>query len=154
YLSPAGSAVEETDALLKNVEQILQNTPDIAAFTRRTGSELGLFATQQNKGDILIRLKPRRQRRPSDEVISDLRDKLTEAAPQLEIEFVQRLQDMIGDLEGAAEPVEIKVFGDNPETLAEISEQVETMVEGVKGVVDVVGVQRGNPETTWDFDQE
>ena len=153
YHSPAGSAIEETDALLKNVEQILQNTSDIAAFTRRTGSELGLFATQQTKGDILVRLKPRRERRPSDEVISDLRDKLTEAAPQLEIEFVQLLQDMIGDLEGAAEPVEVKVFGDNPETLAEISEQVETMLEGVKGVVDVVGMQRGNPETTWDFDQ-
>ena len=60
---------------------------------------------------------------------------------------------MIGDLEGAAEPIEVKVFGDNPETLAGISEQVETMLEGVKGVVDVVGVQRGNPETTWEFDQ-
>jgi CzcA family heavy metal efflux pump len=153
YLSPAGSALEETNAILTGVEDVLKKTPDIAAFTRRTGSELGLFATQQNKGDILVRLKPRNQRRPADGVISDLRDKLTEAAPQLEIEFVQLLQDMIGDLEGAAEPIEVKVFGDNPETLAEISDQIETMLEGVKGVVDVVGVQRGNPETTWDFDR-
>jgi multidrug efflux pump subunit AcrB len=153
YLSPAGSALEETNSIVTGVEQILQKTPDIAAFTRRTGSELGLFATQQNKGDILVRLKPRSERRPADEVISDLREKLTEAAPQLEIEFIQLLQDMIGDLEGAAEPVEVKVFGDNPETLAEISERVETMLEGVKGVVDVVGVQRGNPETTWEFDK-
>ena len=152
YLSPAGSALEETNTILQGVEQILQKTPDIAAFTRRTGSELGLFATQQNKGDILVRLKPRGERRPAEEVISDLRDKLTEAAPQLEIEFIQLLQDMIGDLEGAAEPIEVKVFGDNPETLAGISEQVESMLEGVKGVVDVVGVQRGNPETTWEFD--
>src|SRR3954467_10796059 len=104
YRSPAGSALEATNAILQGVEQILQKTPDVAAFTRRTGSELGLFATQQNKGDILVRLKPRGQRRSSEEVISDLRDKLTEAAPQLEIEFVQLLQDMIGDLEGAAEP--------------------------------------------------
>ena len=152
YLSPAGSALEETNTILQGVEQILQKTPDIAAFTRRTGSELGLFATQQNKGDILVRLKPRGERRPAEEVISDLRDKLTEAAPQLEIEFIQLLQDMIGDLEGAAEPIEVKVFGDNPETPAGISEQVESMLEGVKGVVDVVGVQRGNPETTWEFD--
>jgi len=152
YLSPAGSALEETNTILQGVEQILQKTPDIAAFTRRTGSELGLFATQQNKGDILVRLKPRGERRPAEEVISDLRDKLTEAAPQLEIEFIQLLQDMIGDLEGAAEPIEVKVFGDNPETLAGISDQVESMLEGVKGVVDVVGVQRGNPETTWEFD--
>src|SRR4029078_1076899 len=151
-LWPPGSALEETNGILQGVEQILQKTPDIAAFTRRTGSELGLFATQQNKGDILVRLKTRGERRPAEEVISDLRDKLTEAAPQLEIEFIQLLQDMIGDLEGAAEPIEVKVFGDNPETLAGISEQVASMLDGVKGVVDVVGVQRGNPETTWEFD--
>jgi CzcA family heavy metal efflux pump len=152
YLSPAGSALEETDRLLRKIEGVLQQTADVAAFTRRTGSELGLFATQQNTGDILVRLKPRGSRRPAEEVISDLRDKFSEAAPQLEIEFIQLLQDMIGDLEGAPTPIEVKVFGDDPETLAGIGEQIETMLEGVSGVVDVVGVERGTPETTWDLD--
>jgi CzcA family heavy metal efflux pump len=153
YLSPAGSALEETNRILQSVEAVLQETPDISAFTRRTGSELGLFATQQNKGDILVRLKPRNQRRAADEVIDELRDKLTAKAPQLEIEFVQLLQDMIGDLEGAPTPIEVKVFGDDADRLAEISERTETLLEGVKGVVDVVGMQRGNPETTWEIDK-
>ena len=109
---------------------MLQQTPDIAAFTRRTGSELGLFATQQNKGDILVRLKPRGERRPAEEVINDLREKLTDDGPQLEIEFVELLQDMIGDLEGAPTPIELKVFGDDPEALADISERAETLLEG------------------------
>jgi CzcA family heavy metal efflux pump len=152
YLSPPGSAIEDTNRIVQPVERLLQQTPDIAAFTRRTGSELGLFATQQNKGDILVRLKPRGQRRPAEEIISDLRDKLKGVAPQLDIEFVQLLQDMLGDLEGAPTPVEVKVFGDDPERLAEISEQVESMLGQVKGVVDLVGTQRGNPETTWDVD--
>ena len=152
YLTPPGSALEETDKLLQGIEKILRETPDVAAFTRRTGSELGLFATQQNSGDILVRLKPRGSRRPADAVINDLRDKFAEAAPQVEIEFVQLLQDMIGDLEGAPTPIEVKVFGDDPDKLAEISEQIEHLVEGVSGVVDVVGVQRGNPETTWEID--
>jgi CzcA family heavy metal efflux pump len=152
YLSPPGSALEETDRLLKPVEQILQNTPDIAAFTRRTGSELGLFATQQNKGDILVRLKPAGQRRPADEIMTELRGKLKDAAPQLDIEFVQLLQDMLGDLEGEATPIEVKVFGDDPDVLAGISEQVEHLLEGVQGVVDLVGMERGNPETTWNVD--
>jgi len=152
YLSPAGSALEETDRLLQSVEGILQQTPDVAAFTRRTGSELGLFATQQNTGDILVRLKPRGDRRAADDVIGELRDKFAEAAPQLEIEFIQLLQDMVGDLEGNPTPIEIKVFGDDPDRLAEISEQVEKTLEGVHGVVDIVGVERGNPETTWELD--
>jgi len=152
YLSPAGSALEETNRLMQKVEPILRQTPDIAAFTRRTGSELGLFATQQNKGDILVRLKPRNQRRPAEDVISELREKLSGVAPQLDIEFIQLLQDMIGDLEGNPTPIEIKVFGDDPDTLAEISEKVESMLESVSGVVDLVGVERGNPETTWELD--
>ena len=127
------------------VEQILQHTPDIAAFTRRTGSELGLFATQQNKGDILVRLKPPGERRPADEIINDLRDKLKEAAPRLDIEFVQLLQDMLGDLEGAPTPIEVKVFGDDPEVLADISEQVERCSKACKGVVDLVGVAARQP---------
>ena len=152
YLTPAGSALEETDRILRKVEAVLQKTPDIAAFTRRTGSELGLFATQPNKGDILVRLKSRGNRRAADEVINDLRGKLAEAAPGVEIEFIQLLQDMIGDLEGAPTPIEVKVFGDNPDRLAEISESVEKILEGTTGVVDIVGVQRGNPEATWEID--
>jgi multidrug efflux pump subunit AcrB len=152
YLTPAGSALEETDKLLQSIEQTLRDSPDVAAFTRRTASELGLFATQQNSGDILVRLKPRGTRRPSDEVINDLRDKFAEVAPQVEIEFVQLLQDMIGDLEGAPTPIEVKVFGDDPDTLEQISEQVEHVLEGVSGVVDIVGTERGTPETTWEID--
>lgn len=152
YRTPPGSALEETDRVLRRMEDVLQHTPDVAAFTRRTGSELGLFATQQNGGDILVRLKPRPERRSSDEVITDLRDRLTEAAPGVEIEFIQLLQDMIGDLEGAPTPIEVKVFGDDPDTLSKISEQVEKTLQGTQGVVDIVGVQRGNPESTWEID--
>jgi CzcA family heavy metal efflux pump len=152
YHTPAGSAIEASDRLVLKIDDVLRQTPDIASFSRRTGSELGLFATQQNKGDILVRLKPRGTRREAQTVIEDLRDKLAKAAPQLDIEFVELLQDMIGDLEGAPTPIEVKVFGDDTETLATISDQVQHSLESVQGVVDMVGVQRGNPETTWDID--
>jgi CzcA family heavy metal efflux pump len=152
YNAPPGSALAEIDRVVLKMEAVLKATPEIAAFTRRTGSELGLFATQQTKGDILVRLKPAGDRKPAEDVITDLRDKLAEAAPGFEIEFVQLLQDMLGDLEGAPTPIEVKVFGDDPDTLAGISEQIEGELEKVDGVVDLVGVQRGNPETTWDID--
>ncbi|HEU4927716.1 MAG TPA: efflux RND transporter permease subunit [Vicinamibacterales bacterium] len=152
YNAPPGSALSEIDAVVRRMEDLLKQTPEIAAFTRRTGSELGLFATQQTKGDILVRLKPASTRKAAEDVITGLRDQLEEAAPGFEIEFVQLLQDMLGDLEGAPTPIEVKVFGDDPDTLATISEQVERELEKIAGVVDLVGVQRGNPETTWDID--
>lgn len=153
YLTPAGSALSETDRSVRAMEKVLSDTPDVASYSRRTGSELGLFATAQNTGDILVRLKPRRDRsRSSEEIIEDLRPKLQEAAPLTEIEFVQLLQDMLGDLEGAPTPIEIKIFGDDTSKLEELAEPVEAMLEKIDGVVDVVGMQRGNPEVTWTID--
>jgi CzcA family heavy metal efflux pump len=153
YITPAGSALTETDRQVRKIEKIIADTPEVAAYSRRTGSELGLFATAQNSGDILVRLKPRSERsRSSDEIITDVREKVNEAAPLVEIEFVQLLQDMLGDLEGNSEPIEVKVFGDDPVRLAELAGPVEEMMNKVMGVVDVVGPQEGNPEVTWNVD--
>jgi len=153
YLTPAGSGLAETDRQLRVIEQVVADTPEVASYSRRTGSELGLFATAQNTGDLLVRLKPRNQReRSSDEVISDLRDRLEDAAPLVEVEFVQLLQDILGDLEGNPEPIEVRIFGDDPDRLAALAGPVEEMMNGVDGVVDVVGPRPGNPEATWIVD--
>ncbi len=136
YITPSGMALEETDARLKRVEAILSKTPEVATYVRRTGSELGMFATQLNSGDVLVRLKPRGQReRDAEEIIAALRDQLTKAVPDTEIEFVQLLQDMLGDLEGNPTPLEVKIFGDDQAQLGELSEQVEARLEKVAGVV-------------------
>jgi CzcA family heavy metal efflux pump len=153
YLTPPGSALEESDRLVRKMEAIVARTPEVASFSRRTGSELGLFATEQNKGDILVRLKGRGQRsRTAQEVVDDLRGKMHDAVPGVDIEFVQILQDMIGDLEGAPTPIEVKIFGDDPAVLDRLSDEVEPIVSGVKGVVDLVGVHKGTPELTWEID--
>lgn len=153
YLTPAGSALSETDQQVRALERAISATPEVASYSRRTGSELGLFATAQNTGDILVRLKPRSQReRSADEIISDLRPRLQAAAPLAEIEFVQLLQDMLGDLEGNPTPIEVKIFGDDTAQLEALAEPVEQMLSKVAGVVDVVGMQRGNPEATWSVD--
>ncbi len=155
YQTPPGTALAETDRQVRQVEAVIAKTPEVAAFSRRTGAELGLFATQPNTGDILVRLKPRSDRdRSSEEVIADLRPQLAEAVPGMDLEFVQLLQDMIGDLEGAAEPLEVKIFGDDAATLTALAERVQSEVEGVQGVVDVVGPMQGAPETTWRIDPE
>jgi CzcA family heavy metal efflux pump len=154
YLTPPGTALAETDRMIREVERLVAATPEVASFSRRTGAEMGLFATQQNKGDVLVRLKPRGQRqRSAEEVIAGLRPKVKEALPGVDVEFTQILGDMLGDLEGSAAPIEIKIFGDDPEVLGRIAaQQVEPLLSQVRGVVDVVGVERGNPEVTWQID--
>src|SRR4029453_2275774 len=119
YLTPAGSALSETDRQVRAIEKVISSTPDVASYSRRTGSELGLFATAQNSGDLLVRLKPRHLRsHSSEEIISEVRERAQKAAPLVDMEFIQLLQDMLGDLEGNPEPVEVKIFGDAPHRLA------------------------------------
>src|SRR5438445_9370427 len=110
YIMPAGSSLEETNRVITHVENILRKTPEVENTSRRTGLQLGLAqVTEANTGDITVRLK-RDRSRDGEAVIADVRAKVTEALPQLQVEFVQLLQDMIGDLTSAPEPVEIKMF--------------------------------------------
>jgi|HubBroStandDraft_3_1064219.scaffolds.fasta_scaffold00677_3 CzcA family heavy metal efflux pump len=153
YLSPPGTALGETDRRVRKVEAMLRTTPEVASFSRRTGAELGIFATEQNKGDILVRLKPRSARSKSaEQVIEVLRGKVHDEVPDLDVEFAQLLQDMIGDLEGTPTPIEVKIFGDDPAELGRLSEEIEPVLTKVRGVVDLVAPQSGNPEVTWEID--
>jgi len=138
YFTPGGTALSETDRQLHIVERILAETPEVVATSRRTGAELGLFATQQNTGDIVARLKPPSQRsRSIFEVIDEVRVKVNSAVPRLQIEFVQILSDVINDLAGAASPIEIKLFGSDLAALEAYAVSLEPKLTAVPGLVDL-----------------
>jgi CzcA family heavy metal efflux pump len=147
YWTPTGTSLPETDRMVGRIEKTLADTPEVLGFARRTGAELGLFATAQNTGDIVVRLKPRSARsRSSETVIEELRATFETDLPGMTVEFVQLLQDMLGDLEGNPEPIEVKVFGDDLPTLAGLADRVSEKMKHIDGVVDIVAPQRGNPE--------
>jgi CzcA family heavy metal efflux pump len=137
YVSPGGTALAETDRQVNVVERILMSTPEITGTSRRTGAELGLFATTQNVGDINARLKPESQRsRSIFKVIDEVRDKVQEAVPRLRVEFVQILSDVINDLAGAARPVEIKMFGPDLNALEAYARRLEPKISKIDGIED------------------
>ncbi|HTY06303.1 MAG TPA: efflux RND transporter permease subunit [Gemmatimonadales bacterium] len=138
YFTPGGTALAETDREVRIAEGILARTPEITGTSRRTGAELGLFATLQNSGDIVARLKPSGDReRDIFTVMNAERDSINAAVPRLHIEFVQILSDVINDLAGAAKPVEIKVFGENLDTLEAYARRLETPLAAVDGLEDL-----------------
>jgi CzcA family heavy metal efflux pump len=137
YWTPGGTALAETDRQVHIAERILASTPEIVGTSRRTGAELGLFATLQNRGDINARLKLESQRdRSIFEVIDEVRVKVQTAAPRLRIEFVQILSDVINDLAGAARPVEIKMFGPDMNALEAYAKKLEPKMAKVDGLED------------------
>jgi multidrug efflux pump subunit AcrB len=138
YISPGGTALAETDRQVHVIERILGRTPEIVATSRRTGAELGLLATQQNVGDIVARLSPRRDRsRGIEEVMAGVRVQAERAVPRLHIEFVQILSDVINDLAGASRPVEIKLFGEQLVQLEQYAGVLAPELRKVPGLADL-----------------
>ena len=136
YSSPPGTSLDETDRMLREVEKIIVDVPDVAAYSRRTGTQMGFFITEPNTGDYLIQLKANRSR-TTDEVITEIRKKIEATQPALRVDFGQVIGDMLGDLMTSVQPVEIKVFGDNQQKLQELSKQVADVVSAVPGTADV-----------------
>ena len=137
YIMPAGSSLTDTDRVLTHVEKLLRNIPEVDSTSRRTGLQMGLAAvTEANTGDMTIRLKSERSR-GIDEVIAEARDRIRKSEPELDVEFVQVLQDMINDLSNAPEPVQIKLFSEDYQQLAMVAPRVAEEIGKIPGVVSV-----------------
>jgi len=147
YWAPTGTSLAETDRQLHLLETILRGDTAVAAFTRRTGAELGLFATAPNRGDLTVLLKPRADRAASVwEVMDRLRMRLEQRVPDLRIEFHQVQADLLGDLTGSPDPVELKLFHPEVRTAEDASREVARQVEEVPGLADLFdGVQGDLP---------
>ncbi len=138
YIMPPGSSLAETDRVLQHVERILNKTREVESISRRTGLQMGLAAvTEANTGDITVKLRKKRDR-GIDEVITDVRAEIKKTEPQLDVEFTQVLQDMIGDLSNAPEPIQIKLFNPNPAVLDDVATRVSDTIKKQRGVVDVL----------------
>ena len=155
YIMPAGSSLETTSRALDRVEKILRETPEVSITTRRTGLQLGLAAvTEANTGDISVRLKSKRSR-PIDEIISDVRQQIKEREPELDVEFVQVLEDMINDLSNSPEPIQIKLFSNDTSLLHDLGPKVQAAIAAIPGIVDTQnGVDNtlSGPATTFQVD--
>jgi CzcA family heavy metal efflux pump len=155
YFLPAGTSLSETDAVARKIEAVLQRAPGVLTYSRRTGAELGpATATQVSRGDIMVRLRPRRERGLSaEEVIADVRARVTREVPEARTEFVQVLQDVLNDLAGTPRPIEIKLFGDDYALLQAKAREVTARIHDVPGLVDLYpGFEGEAPELRFRID--
>ncbi|HKD45466.1 MAG TPA: efflux RND transporter permease subunit [Candidatus Angelobacter sp.] len=137
YIMPPGSSLQETDRVISHLEQILREMPEVESTSRRTGLQLGLAAvTEANTGDISVKLKSKRDR-AVDDIMDDVRATVKKEEPEVDVDLKQQLQDMIGDLTGAPEPVVIKLFSEDPKLLESQAERVADAVGKISTVVDL-----------------
>jgi CzcA family heavy metal efflux pump len=154
YVAPAGASLQETNRMLNHVERLLKATPDVESFSRRTGLQLGLAGvTEPNTGDFAVKLKDKH--RPTEEVTSELRQKVEGSEPALRVEFIGILSDLIGDLASSPSPIEIKLFSEDRPALERTAQQVATSIGKIKGVVEVFnGIVVSGPAITFRVDPQ
>ncbi|MGE5180128.1 MAG: efflux RND transporter permease subunit [Bacteroidota bacterium] len=148
YVSPPGTSLTETDRMLQRVEDQIDHVPEIAAWSRRTGDQLGFFITEPNTGDYVLRLRSG-HRRSADDIADDLRRRIEATQPGLEVEFGQLVEDVIGDLTTNPQPIEVRIFDEDHEVAESKAEEVAAVLPRVRGVVDVKsGVVVSGPTLT------
>ncbi|HTX99857.1 MAG TPA: efflux RND transporter permease subunit [Bacteroidota bacterium] len=136
YTSPPGTSLDETNRMLTHVEKIIMAIPEVDSYSRRTGTQMGFFITEPNTGDFLIRLKNKRSRSVF-EIIDDVRQKVESTEPALRIDFMQAMQDLIGDLTTEPAPIVIKVFGPTQDVIEKKAGEIADLIQKIPGVVDV-----------------
>ena len=142
YVMTPGSSLQETDHVIQHVLRIVRSVPEVESTSRRTGLQLGLAAvTEPNIGDISVKLKSKRSR-SVDDVINDVRAQVAKGEPELDVEFVQVLQDTIGDLTGEPQPIVVKLFNPDGNLLNSWALKVadalgKIQVKGANPIVDI-----------------
>ncbi|MEA2165900.1 MAG: hypothetical protein QOK37_4027 [Thermoanaerobaculia bacterium] len=153
YVAPPGASLDETDRMLRHVEQMLKETPEVDGYSRRTGAQLGLAGvTEPNTGDFAVKLK---DFAVTDDVTSALRHRIESTEPALRVEFLGILSDLIGDLVSAPQPIEIRVFSEDAAALQRTAEAIAVSVGKVPGVVDVFnGIVISGPAVIFQIDPQ
>jgi multidrug efflux pump subunit AcrB len=141
YKAQPGASLADTDRLLRQVEQIVTATPEVASYSRRTGVQLGGGLTEPDEGDYFIRLKGG-SRRSIDAIMADMRAQIEARVPGLQVDLIQLMEDLIGDLTAVPQPIEVKLFSDDPNLLHASATRVAGALGHVSGVVEIVDGMR------------
>jgi multidrug efflux pump subunit AcrB len=150
YVTPPGSSLQESDRMISHIGKIVRSVPEVADTSRRTGLQLGLSAvTEANIGDISVKLKTNRHR-DVWAIMNEIRSQVAQAEPAVDVQFTQKLQDMIGDLTSAPQPIFIELFSPDARLLNAWAPRVADAIGNIEvnGQHPVVDIDNGIDSTT------
>lgn len=135
YTAVPGTSLAETARMLDEAEQSIRTNADVESYSRRLGDQLGPFITEPYQGDYLIKLKAKRKH-TTEEVLDQMRHDFDQRFPMVNWDFHGYLDDLMGDLQMAPDPVEINLFSPDMNWLQQTAPQVEDEIKQIPGVVD------------------
>ena len=130
-----GTSLAETARVLDEAEKSISTNQDIEGYSRRLGDQLGPFITESYQGDYLIKLKAKRNH-STDQVLAAMRQDFDQRFPQINWDFHGFLDDLVGDIQQAPNPVEVNLLSPDMNWLEQTAPRVEDDIKKIPGVVD------------------
>ncbi|MDE3099808.1 MAG: efflux RND transporter permease subunit [Verrucomicrobiota bacterium] len=135
YTAMPGTSLAETSRVLDQAEQSIRANADVQGYSRRLGTQLGPFITEPYIGDYLIKLKANRKH-STEQVLDQMRQDFNQRFPMIRWDFHGYLDDLIGDLQMAPDPVQIYLYSPDLAWLEKTAPRVEDQIKHIPGVVD------------------
>ncbi len=140
----SGRRVEETDKLMKKIENIIsKNVPEATLFSVRMGkSSMGMASAMgreedSNIGNITIKLLPKNKRKRSSKEIGYILTKKIRALPgikRLTLDTGGGTQQMFGV---ASKPISIEIYGYDIDKTTKFAKKIKKILESIKGTANV-----------------
>jgi HAE1 family hydrophobic/amphiphilic exporter-1 len=107
-------------------------------------------SSASNQGDMMVRLKPRSERKRSlREIESALRDPV-KTLPDLEVRFEDRGEAMF-----SSSDIAVEIFGHDLDVAEALANEVVQKISGIKGVVDTeISIKESAPELKVNLDRQ
>jgi multidrug efflux pump subunit AcrB len=141
---PEGARIEATDASVRRIEAVLSKKKEVRSYTSFLGSSFPRFyynvnpvPTAPNFAQILINTHTVKG---TPKLVDQLRDELPSVVPEAKV-FAKEMQQ--GDVMEA--PVEVRIVGDDLDTLRSLGNQVENILNHTPGATYI--------HTDWHEDQ-
>ena len=154
---PVGTALQVTQGLMKQVEQILMADPDVRTVVVGAGTGVsargaGGGGGSANFGSATVRLKAVRKAETED-VVKRLQQRLGKL-PGIRAQ-VSPYDVVANILGGNNSGISVEVYGPDLKVLPKVAEQVRAAMDGIPGLENVdVSVEESSPELHWTVDRD
>ncbi len=130
-----GTTLAETSRVLDQAERIIRADPDVQSYSRRLGLQLGPFLGQPYVGSYLIKLKADRAH-TTRAVMAYIRRQFDRRFPMVRWDIHGFLDDLIGDLQIAPYPIEVRLFSPDLAWLKKTAPRIQTQLKQIPHFVD------------------
>lgn len=136
---PPGTSLDQSDALVSEVESMLGTREDVEFHFSAVGwdpSPMGSGEAATHSASLRVKLVPHERGLPATyEVMDQLRRQLSRI-PGAEFR-VRMASSIAGEQQVFGSPIVVSISGDDLEVLLEVAGEISERIEGIPGIIDV-----------------